>query len=208
MNQQLAFYFDSSVCSGCKACQAACKDKNSLPVGLLWRRVYEVSGGGWTRDGNAWISDVFAYNISLSCNHCAQPICVEVCPARAITKRADGIVLIDQDKCVGCQYCSWACPYGAPQYDAQRGRMTKCDFCADYIDAGLPPACVAACPLRALDFGRMDDLTAKYGSTRSVYPLPETNQSEPSCVIKPHQAAARASSESARIGNREEVYPR
>jgi len=208
MNQQLAFYFDSSACSGCKACQAACKDKNGLPVGMLWRRVYEVSGGGWTRIGDAWTSDVFAYNISLSCNHCAQPICVEVCPARAITKRADGIVLIDQDKCLGCQYCSWACPYGAPQYDAQRGRMTKCDFCADYIDAGLPPACVAACPLRALDFGRMDDLAAKYGLTRSVYPLPETNQSEPSCVIKPHQAAARASSESARIGNREEVYPK
>ena len=205
MNKQLAFYFDSSACSGCKACQAACKDKNSLPVGVLWRHVYEVCGGGWTRIGDAWTSDVFAYNISLSCNHCARPICVEVCPARAITKRADGIVLIDQDKCVGCQYCSWACPYGAPQYDAQRGRMTKCDFCADNIDAGRPPACVAACPLRALNFGPMDDLTAKYGSTRSVYPLPETNLTEPAWLIKPHQAAAQASSESARIGNREEV---
>jgi anaerobic dimethyl sulfoxide reductase subunit B (iron-sulfur subunit) len=205
MNRQFAFYFDSSACSGCKACQAACKDKNDLPVGLLWRRVYEVSGGGWTRDGDAWISDIFAYNLSVSCNHCARPICVEVCPARAITKRADGIVLIDQDKCLGCQYCSWACPYGAPQYDAQHGRMTKCDFCADYIDVGLPPACVAACPLRALDFGPMDDLTAKYGSAHSVYPLPETNLTEPAWMIKPHKDATRASSESARIGNREEV---
>jgi anaerobic dimethyl sulfoxide reductase subunit B (iron-sulfur subunit) len=202
---QSAFYFDSSACSGCKACQAACKDKHNLPVGILWRRVYEVAGGGWTRRGEAWLSTVFAYNISLACNHCERPICVEVCPAAAITQRADGIVLIDERKCLGCQVCSWACPYGAPQYDEKKGRMTKCTFCVDNLDAGLPPACVAACPLRALDFGDRAELEARYGTTRVVYPLPEADLTGPSLVLTLHQDATRAKSEAAVMANREEV---
>jgi anaerobic dimethyl sulfoxide reductase subunit B (iron-sulfur subunit) len=211
MPKQYAFYFDSSACSGCKACQMACKDKHGLRVGLLWRRVYEVTGGGWTRRGEAWLSSVFAYNVSLACNHCERPICVEVCPTRAATKRPDGIVLIDPDKCTGCQYCSWACPYGAPQYDAKTGRMTKCTLCADDLEAGLSPSCVAACPLRALDFGDRAELEARYGPIEAIYPLPETDLTEPALVVTPHKDAARATADgyypagSARIGNREEV---
>jgi len=180
MTKQYAFYFDSSACSGCKACQVACKDKHNLEVGRLWRRVYEVSGGGWQRRGQAWTTSAFAYNLSLSCNHCKKPICVEVCPAAAISKRADGIVLIDERKCIGCRYCSWACPYGAMQYDLKRGRMTKCTFCADELDLGCPPACVAACPLRALEFGNLDELEAKHGSLRAVHPIPCHRPSLPS----------------------------
>jgi anaerobic dimethyl sulfoxide reductase subunit B (iron-sulfur subunit) len=203
--KQYAFYFDSSACSGCKACQVACKDKHNLPLGVLWRRVYEVAGGGWTRSGAAWVSSVFAYNLSLACNHCQQPICAEVCPTRAITQRADGIVLIDPDRCIGCKYCSWACPYGAPQYDAEAGCMTKCTFCADNLDAGLPPACVAACPLRALDFGDRAELEARYGTVGVMYPLPEVRLTQPALVLTPHQDAARAAHEAAQIGNWEEV---
>lgn len=207
MTKQYAFYFDSSACSGCKACQVACKDKHGLRVGILWRRVYEVTGGTWTRSGEAWVSNVFAYNVSLACNHCELPICAEVCPTQATTKRADGIVLIDPEKCIGCKYCSWACPYGAPQYDAEAGHMTKCTFCADNLDAGLPPSCVAACPLRALDFGDRTELEAKYGASpepgRTIYPLPEAALTEPALVTTPHKDAARAAS--AQIGNREEV---
>jgi len=202
---QYAFYFDSSCCSGCKACQVACKDKHGLPVGLLWRRVYEVAGGGWRRSGEAWEADVFAYNLSLACNHCERPICVEVCPARAITRRDDGIVLIDPDRCIGCHYCRWACPYGAPQYDEAAGRMTKCDFCADHLDRGLPPACVAACPLRALDFGDRAELEARYGKPETIYPLPAEEVTEPALVVTPHQDAPRAADGTAQIGNREEV---
>ena len=203
--RQYAFYFDSSACSGCKACQMACKDRHSLPVGLLWRRVYEVAGGNWKRSGQAWVSSVFAYNVSLACNHCEEPICAEVCPARAITKRADGIVLLDSTKCVGCKYCAWACPYGAPQYNAETGCMTKCTFCVDDLEAGLPPSCVAACPLRALDFGERAELEDRYGSLDAVYPLPEPDLTEPALVITPHQDAARAGHGSARVGNWEEV---
>ncbi len=119
MTRQYAFYFDSSACSGCKACQVACKDKNGLETGILWRRVYEISGGDWLQVGDAWQSSVYAYNLSIACNHCEKPICMEVCPAGAIYKRADGIVLIETSQCLGCGYCSWACPYDAPQYDEE-----------------------------------------------------------------------------------------
>jgi anaerobic dimethyl sulfoxide reductase subunit B len=202
---QYAFHFDASACSGCKACQAACKDKNGLAAGLLWRRVYEVAGGGWERRNAAWLSSVYAYSISLACNHCSLPICMEVCPSVAITKRADGVVLLDSSKCLGCRYCSWACPYGAPQYNEAAGHMTKCDFCADLIDAGMPPSCVAACPMRALDFGTLDQLEMCYGAKRTIHPLPEATLTDPALVLTPHRDSDTAARERARIANREEV---
>lgn len=192
---QPAFYLDASACSGCKACQAACKDKHDLPVGVMWRRVYEVTGGGWTRAGETWTSDVFAYNLSLSCHHCAEPICAEVCPTQAMHKRADGIVVVDREKCMGCQYCSWACPYDAPQYDPARGQMTKCDFCADNLAAGKPPACVAACPMRVLEVREGQE------ASPNVNPLPVASLTRPALIVKPHQASHR----SGKLGNAEEV---
>ena len=189
---RLAFFFDSSTCSGCKTCQMACKDKNDLPVGQIWRRIYEVSGGGWRKDGASWTQDVFAYNLSLSCNHCEDPICARNCPTKAIRKREDGIVLIDQASCIGCKYCSWVCPYGAPQFDPDRGVMGKCDLCADYVDQGKNPSCVDACPMRALDFGDYDELVEKHGASAHVYPLPNPSITDPSIVVKAHKDAGGA----------------
>jgi len=198
-----AFYLDSTSCSGCKACQLACKDKHGLAVGLLWRRVYEISGGQWKRSGAAWLTDVFAYHVSLACNHCRRPICVEVCPAGAIHQRDDGIVLLDSSLCVGCRSCQWACPYGAPQYDEAAGTMTKCTFCVDLIDQGLAPACVAACPMRALDFGPREELEARYGPLEAIYPLPQNEHTDPALVLTPHRAARQG--KDPRIANGEEV---
>jgi anaerobic dimethyl sulfoxide reductase subunit B (iron-sulfur subunit) len=205
MTNHYAFYFDSTACSGCKACQVACKDKHGLEVGRLWRRVYEVSGGDWLSVGEAWIHNIFAYNVSSSCNHCERAICMEVCPTRAIQKREDGIVLIDEKRCVGCEYCSWACPYDALQYDMNTGRMSKCTLCYDEVDIGKAPACVSACPLRVLDFGNLHELKEKYGVSTSIFPLPDPALTDPSLVITPHKDARRATTEPAQISNLEEV---
>lgn len=209
MTHQYAFYFDSSACSGCKACQVACMDKHNLPAGVLWRRVYEISGGAWQPQGASWVNDAFAYYLSISCNHCEKPICVEVCPTQALIKRQDGIVLIDERRCIGCQYCSWACPYGALQYDEGRGCMTKCTFCADLLDFGEPPACVAACPMRALNFGEREELEARYGKSPDLFPLPKPELTEPALSITPHQSAikikANGATGKARIANGEEI---
>ena len=201
-----AFYFDSRFCSGCKACQVACKDHHQLPVGILWRRVYEITGGSWQAQGVAWEQNIFAYHLSIACNHCAQPVCVEVCPAGAITVRPDGIVLLNSADCLGCQYCAWVCPYSAPQFDPAAGVMTKCDFCVDEIDRGLPPACVAACPLRALEFGELEALKARHPASTLVFPLPDPGLTQPSLVVTPHPTASQARPTAAALGNREEVY--
>jgi len=208
-----AFTFDASACSGCKACQEACKDKNCLPVGILWRRVIEVSGGDWQASGNAWENTIFAYNLSLACNHCTHPKCAGVCPVDAYTVRSDGIVLLDSTKCMGCGYCAWACPYNAPQYDALHGIMTKCDFCYDYLDDGLPPSCVAACPLRVLDYTPLEDMKALKGgqylwqlpATEHPFPLPDYSRTEPHLAIKPH-AGMKYPLEKM-VSNRDEILP-
>ena len=205
MSKQLGFFIDSSVCTGCKGCQIACKDKNNLEVGRLWRRVYEVNGGGWEQRGGFWEPTVFAYKVSVGCMHCQNPVCVETCPAGAYSKRADGVTVHDADKCIGCRYCEWACPYGAPQFNEAAGKMSKCDMCTDLIDNGESPACVAACPMRAIEFGDLSELQAKHGMLAEVYPLPDPGITSPSIIIKPHAAAQLANPMTARLVNAEEV---
>ena len=186
MANQLAFYVDMNKCTGCKACQVSCKTANDLPQGVTWRRVVEVASGEWIQDGEQYIpANVFAYFVSSACMHCENALCTQVCPAAAITKRDDGIVIIDQEKCIGCRYCEWACPYGAPQFDAERGVMTKCHFCYERLDAGEKPACVEGCTYRALDFGPIDELRAKYGDFASPAPLPDQAITTPSIVFSP-----------------------
>jgi anaerobic dimethyl sulfoxide reductase subunit B len=201
---RIGFAVDSSACTGCKACQAACKDRNALPVGVLWRRVYEVAGGGWRRDGAAWRHDVWAYSLSISCNHCAEPICLEVCPSSAYSQRENGIVAHDPSRCLGCGACAWACPYGAPQLDSARGVMTKCGLCEEELAAGRPPACVAACPLRVLEVGDPEQLAARFGSP-SASPLPDPALTTPALRLKAHRDSGRARAAGGRVWNREEV---
>lgn len=205
MAKRYGFHVNSGSCTGCKACQIACKDKNQLPVGILWRRVVEVSGGQWVKRGEAWIDQTFTYYLSVACMHCERPICVGVCPTRALTQREDGIVLIDADRCMGCHYCEWACPYGALQFDEQAGVMTKCDFCYDYLEQGKPPACVSACQMRVLEFGEIHDLRKKYGSGIHIYPFPDTSLTEPSSTLIPHKDSHQTKSDTTQIGNREEI---
>ncbi len=205
MDKQLAFYFDASSCSGCKTCQVACKDKNDSPAGVRWRRVYEVSGGDWVQQGKAWISEIFSWHVSLACNHCKEPICMTSCPSKAISKNGRGLVLIDPNKCMGCKYCEWTCPYGALQFDKERRVMTKCNFCADYLEQGKPPSCVAACPMRVIDYGELDELRQRHGDISEVFPLPQKVFTAPALVIKPHPATGKMKKYHAEIENHEEV---
>jgi DMSO reductase anchor subunit/ferredoxin len=138
------------------------------------------------------------------------PKCAGVCPTDAYELREDGIVFLDTTKCMGCGYCAWACPYGGPQYDADAGHMSKCDFCVDHLEQGLPPACVAACPLRVLDYGEM---TTGRGQAlwelppkTHPYPLPTYSHTQPRLSITPHPAMN--STEEKSVANLEEIQPR
>lgn len=188
---QYGFYIDSERCTGCKTCMAACKDKNNLPVGMNFRRVCEFSGGQWQKNADgSWENGVFAYYLSIACNHCENPVCTQVCPTKAHFKRkSDGLVLIDPKKCIGCGACAKACPYGAPQLDVQAHKMRKCDACQDRIQNGLNPACVDACPQRAIEFGEISKLRELHGCQCSFAPLPDDKVTQPNLVIKPNRNA-------------------
>ena len=205
MAEKLGFYFNQTLCNGCKACQIACKDKHSLPEGVTWRRVVEYAGGSWQRDGNTVTPNVFSYYTSISCNHCEDPICVKVCPTTAMHQNEDGTVSVDADKCVGCRYCEWACPYSAPQYHPGLGHMTKCDLCADYRSEGKDPACVAACPSRALGWGPIDELRDEHGHVDNTEPLPDPSITRPHLVITPHRDAQTSGSGTGQIMNPREI---
>lgn len=144
--KQHGFYFNADNCIACHACESACSEKNDLPPHLAFRSVGYVEGGSYP-----------AYrriNISMACNHCDNPVCLKGCPTRAYTKYAEyGAVLQDPDICFGCGYCTWVCPYNAPQLDPVKGQVSKCNMCVDRLEVGLKPACAAACLGGALDFG-------------------------------------------------------
>jgi len=199
------FFFDQTLCTGCKACQIACIDKHDLPLGVLWRRVAEYSGGTWQMDGKTVTPAIFAYYTSVACNHCENPACVAACPTTAMTKRDDGTVYVDDAKCVGCRYCEWACPYTAPALNPTTGHMTKCDLCYDYRSAGQAPACVAACPSRALDWGPIADLRAKHGDQAGIAPLPDPGITGPHLVVRPHQDAQPWNMAHGAINNPQEI---
>ncbi len=188
---QYGFYIDQSRCTGCNACMIACKDKNDNPEGIQFRRIYTFENGdfGSLKDGS-FVNNVTSFNLSISCNHCDDPGCVKGCPTGAMTKRKeDGTVFVDHDKCVGCKYCEWNCPYGAPQYNEELGKMTKCDGCFDLRQAGEEPACVGACIMRAIEFGPIDELRKKHGNNADLNVLPSSSITHPNIVINPHKGA-------------------
>ena len=203
---QYAFYFDSNRCTGCRACQVACKENHGLGVDMLWRRVYEYQGGSWKlNDVGSYVPDgVFGYFVSVACNHCANPACVQVCPTGAMQKDGEtGIVWTDHEVCIGCRACQGACPYHAPSFDEEAGYMTKCDMCRADLDEGRTPLCVAACSMRVLDFGPREELVAKYGEgTVEVEPLP-ADTTGASTLMHPHRNAQASGTGTGRAVNYE-----
>jgi Fe-S-cluster-containing dehydrogenase component/DMSO reductase anchor subunit len=151
-----AFVFDPNRCTGCSACELACSIENRLGTDRSWRSVLTFNERA--------MPGVPLFHLSLACNHCETAACMEACPALAYERDpATGAVLINQDACIGCRYCSWACPYGAPRFEPGRGVMEKCTFCSHRLADGRKPACAALCPTGALDYEtlREDQLVAQ-----------------------------------------------
>lgn len=204
---QYAFHFDGTRCTGCKTCVFACKDKYDLEIGTAYRRVYEYTGGETKSDENGcFTTSCFTYYVSLSCNHCDDPACANVCPTGAMHKDAEtGLVTVDSGKCIGCGYCHMACPYNAPQVDRQKGYSVKCDGCADYIAQGEKPACVMACPARALDMGPVEDMIKHGGQVANIAPLPDPSYTVPNCLVTPSGDARPTGDKEGAIANPLEV---
>ncbi len=188
---------DLGRCLACGACSLACKSENGTPPGVLWSKVMIRETGKFPATRRT--------ALPTQCMHCAKAPCVTVCPTGATTKRADGIVLVDYAKCIGCKLCESACPYGArtfvqaikPYYEKygftpyetlmyakhKAGVEEKCTFCVDRIAQGKDPACVTTCPAYARTFGDLDDPKSEVaklvaqGKTYQLLPEQGTNPS-------------------------------
>jgi DMSO reductase iron-sulfur subunit len=161
--KQHGFYFTADNCISCHACESACSEKNDLEPHQAFRAVGYVEGGTYP--------EYTRLNISMACNHCDDPVCLKGCPTRAYTKFAEyGAVLQDSEICFGCGYCTWVCPYNAPQLDHSKGHVSKCNMCVDRLEVGLKPACVSACLAGALDFGIMETTPANRDGLETSIP--------------------------------------
>ena len=192
---QLGFYFDQTRCIGSNACTVSCKDWNQVNPGpVRWRKQEN-------HEKNNGVS-VFE-NLTMSCNHCEEPACLTACAANAITKTDKGIVIVDRNKCQALKACITACPFAAPHIaddlqEPKKGEnwvvdhpMQKCKYCWERIEDGNSPVCVSACPVRALDYGDIDDLQRKYPDAVRMNPtdfpyayVNNTNDTKPSFFIK------------------------
>ncbi|MDD2196466.1 MAG: 4Fe-4S binding protein [Bacteroidales bacterium] len=143
------FIFDYSKCVGCHACLVACYNENQTVPPISWRTVNHFNKEKLPLLG-------FIHQ-SIACNHCIEAPCLKSCPSGAYSKDTiTGAIIHDADKCIGCKYCTWACPFDAPKYNEAKGIIEKCNFCNSRLKEGKEPACTTNCPTGALSFGRVD----------------------------------------------------
>ena len=167
---------DTQRCIGCHSCSVACRHTNNVPEGNWWNRVY-TEGGEWQDTPKGSFPDLTMSYVTIACQHCENPACLDVCPTGATTKDEEtGIVSVDSELCIGCESCIKACPYEGVrtliispeyylevvvgEYDApphKGGTVEKCTFCKNLIDRGDVPACMQLCPGRARYWGDLDD---------------------------------------------------
>lgn len=144
------FIFDKNRCVGCQACLVACFNENGIQTSGAWKTVYHSNP--------FHVPDLPLFYLSMSCNHCDEAPCLKNCPANAFYQDENsGAVLHDPGRCIGCNYCSWVCPFDAPKYNRTSGTIEKCHFCHHLIDKGEKPACSSMCPTGALGFGKESD---------------------------------------------------
>lgn len=166
---EIAILHDMSRCSGCRACMVACKQWHDLPADMstpfegqyqshkdLTPTTFNLIKMSERKDAEGFHWDILKFQ----CMHCENPACAAGCPEEAIERLESGAVVIDDEKCVGCGYCSHNCPFGVPKINKETHKSTKCDLCYDRIAEGMPPACAKTCTTSALMFGSLDEMKA------------------------------------------------
>lgn len=173
MSKQLGFLHNSEKCVGCRGCEMACKNEYQIDATPRWRQVFQLH-----EEDFALPTRMF---VSMACNHCAHPECLRVCPVEAYSKRDDGIVIQNHDRCIGCRMCIMACPYDRPQFNPVQKKAEKCNLCYQRLDKGEKPACVAACIPEALQLVEINDaLDQKVGVLKKLPGLPSPDITQPS----------------------------
>ncbi len=172
--KRYAMVIDVRRCISCFACSVACKAEMKVPLEVFatWLKIVEKG-----QDPNAQ-----RFVLPRLCNNCGNPICTRNCPTRATWQREDGIVLVDQHRCIGCKYCIASCPYDVRYVNPLKNLVQKCYWCHHRLDAGLVPACVETCPTRALTFGDVNDPkseVSKLLATSATQVLKKEMQTEP-----------------------------
>ena len=174
---------DTTVCIGCRRCEWACKKAHDLPAGDIESYNDESVFAEMRRPGNDGYTRVNRYenhrhinkptNVKVQCMHCDKPACVSACIVGAFSKKENGAVVWDTDKCIGCRYCMVACPFQIPTFDYDKAiqpNIHKCDFCIERTKEGLLPACVEICPVEALTYGKRRDLVEVAFNRIKLYP--------------------------------------
>lgn len=177
--QQYAFEVDLDSCTGCKACVTACHTLNGLDDGESFRTVGLLTGTGGGRP--------FQQTVTAACHHCLDPACLNGCPTNAYGKDpVTGIVAHLESRCLGCSYCTWMCPYEVPAFNPARGVVRKCDMCAGRLAVGEAPACVQACPNRAISITVVDvaAVAAEAEGTTLVPTAPPSSLTRPTTTYR------------------------
>jgi Fe-S-cluster-containing dehydrogenase component/DMSO reductase anchor subunit len=143
------FIIDLNKCTGCHACVLACQIENAETQEIAWREVFPYS--------NERLAGIPALQYSVACNHCEEAPCKPACPAEAFSRdKATGAIIHHEEACIGCKYCTWACPFEAPKYNEDKGVVEKCTFCLSRLEGGKKPACTTMCPTGALGYGPVE----------------------------------------------------
>ena len=197
---------NADLCTGCQRCEINCTLTNDgvcssyISRVKIQRRLNLDGAGNGLLSGtdNCWVY------FPDTCRQCEDPACGNACPQKAITTDSRGIRVVDTDKCIGCGYCHMACPYNVPEVDRSQGHSVKCDGCADRVAAGKNPMCVDACPLRALDFGPVEEIS-KLGERASIAPLPDPSLTNPNLYVKACKDAQASAEGTGKVVNTLEV---
>lgn len=153
---------DLNKCVGCHACTIACQNENDLPLDMKWNRVFRKGPVGE-------YPNLKGYTIPLPCMHCQEAPCIDGCPTGASYRTKESVVLVNEDKCVGCKFCMVVCPYEARVYNEDKGVVEKCVLCVDRLAEGQPPRCVETCQLKARIYGDLDDPNSEINRYIEMY---------------------------------------